>query len=244
MSITPRNIVLDGPDVMSAVLAIGINPISSSGEGSPIYETIDAEAAVSGTYTDGPLEYDFSSTTAIPQQYRAELRPLVGGVDVAGEHYEIERDHDVSSWVDFGFISVGDPSTFLALQSNILGCNGGSPPFAPPFFYVGTDLTDYSIEGTVTDTSEDPETVNPRGIELIFTPPFFRGSIQDGDLEMVVSLTATVNVEDPGEYTETFEFITDASAWDTTDFRDIRGTYGTTSYDANGIQYIWSITLG
>ena len=241
MSLDPRNIVADGPDVMSKVLAIGILPLSSSGEGSPIYTTIDAEASVSGAFTDGFLEYSFSGTTSIDQRTRVEIRSIIGGVDFAGEHYEIIRDNDVSSWVDFGVITGGAELEFVAVQSNILGCNGGTPPFAPPNFICS--ILGY-VDGERIDTEPDPNVTEPRTIELSIIPPYFTGSIQDGDIMMVVALSIKVNVSDSDEYSETLTHEIDASSWTTLDFRDIRGTYGTTSYDTNGIEYIWSVTIG
>jgi len=241
MSLDPRNIVADGPDVMSKVLAIGIDPLSSSGEGSPIYTTIDAEVSVSGAYTDGFLEYSFTGTTSIDQRTRVEIRSIIGGVDFAGEHYEIIRDNDVSSWVDFGVITGVAELEFLSVQSNILGCNGGTPPFAPPNFICS--ILGF-VDGERVDTEPDPNVTEPRAIELSIIPPYFTGSIQDGDLMMVVALSIKVNVSDPDEYSETLTHEIDASSWTTLDFRDIRGTYGTTSYDTNGIEYIWSVTIG
>lgn len=242
MSLEPRNLVCDGPDVFSKVLAIGIDPLSSSGEGSPIYLTIDAEATVSGSYTDGAFEYAFSGSTAIDQLNRIEIRSIVGGVDIAGENYEVTRDNDISSWVDFGFVTLISENEFVAAQSNILGCNGGTPPFAPPGFYHNQIFD--AISGTRTDTDEDPDLVLDRSIGLVFNPPYFTGSIQAGDLKMIISMEATVNEGDPDEYTELFEHEVDCSTWTTLDFRDIRGTYGDTSYDVNGIEYIWSVTIG
>ena len=52
MPLTPRDIVCDGPDAFSKVIAIGIDPLSSSAEASPIYQTINATVSVSGTYTE------------------------------------------------------------------------------------------------------------------------------------------------------------------------------------------------
>jgi len=245
MSFSPRNLVCDGPDAFSKILAIGFEPLISSAEASPIYQTINLECSVNGTYSDGDLDYEFSGSTDIPEQTRLEIRSDIGGVDPVGEHYEIERSHDVSTWIDVGIVFGGDYSpNFAALQYNPLGCNGGTPPFAPPNFYTGSDFTDLSIEGTVTDNSTTPPTVTPKGIKLAFLPPLFRGSIQDGDLEMVVSLNVVVNYGDGDAYSETFEDVTDCSAWTTADFRDIRGTYGATDYDSNGIEYVWSVTIG
>jgi hypothetical protein len=240
MSLDPRNIVADGPDVMSKVLAIGILPLSSSGEGSPIYTTIDAEASVSGNFTSGVYDYSFSGSTTIDQRIRVDIRSIVGGVDFAGEHYEIIRDNDVSSWVDFGVITGGAELEFAAVQSNILGCNGGTPPFAPPNFYPATDIDGY-IDGTRVDNSDPTPISEPSSIQLLFGPPYFTGSIQDGDLKMVVSLAYVI---DSGDFSGSFTYEIDASSWTTLDFRDIRGTYGTTSTDDNGIEYIWSVTIG
>ena len=238
----PRNIVADGPDVFSRVAAIGIDPLSSSAEGSPIYLTIDASVAVSGSYTVGTVTYDYSGITSVTQRTRESIR-IDAGVDMAGENYEIVRDHDPSSFVDFGVIYSSTENTFFATQAHTLGCNGGTPPFAPPTFLLAPSIIEY-IEGTSTDTDPDPDSVQDEAIELSVSPPYFTGSIQAGDLEMIVRLLARVNEGTADEYIETFDIVTDASAWTSLDFRDIRGTYGTTSYDANGIEYIWSVTVG
>ena len=238
MALTPRNIVLDGPDVFSKVAFIGIDPLTSSAEGSPIYETIDAEVSVNGSYTVGTVTYEYAGTANATQRTRESIR-TDATLDISGEHYEIERDHDVSSWIDFGVILSASEDTFAAVQGNILGCNGGTPPFAPPVFLPEPEIVEY-VEGTSTDTSTSPATVNTISVELQLSPPFFTGSIQDGDLKMNVSLRIVEN----GNPAETFTHEIDASAWTTADFRDIRGTYGATDYDSNGIAYVWSVTIG
>jgi len=236
MSLDPRNIVADGPDVMSKVLAIGIDPLASNGEGSPIYETIDAEVTVTGSYTVGTVTSAYSGTTNIIQRTRESIR-TDAMIDIAGVNYEIIRENDVSNWMDFGVIISSSENTFAAVQNNILGCNAGTPPFAPPGFLLAPSIIEY-IDGTIIDT--DPPSVGVISVELNVTPPFFTGSIQNGDLKMNVSL----RVVEYGNPPETFTYEIDASSWAILDFRDIRGTYGTTSYDTNGIEYIWSVTLG
>jgi hypothetical protein len=242
MSIIARNIVCDGPDVMSKVIEIGILPISSSAEGSPIYTTINATVTVAGSYTDGDLTYDYNDTVDLTEQTRTELRSIVGGVDIAGENYEIVRVDGDSSWVDFGVITVVPADTFLAVQSQKLGCNGGSPPFAPPEFLATN--TQAFIDGTRTDDSVAPPVITTPSMELLFTTPYFVGSIKDGDLVFRTTLSVTVNDGDVDQYSESFNHDISATSWATTDFRDVRGTYGETSFDVNGISYTWSVTIG
>jgi hypothetical protein len=234
----PRNIIADGPDVFAKVAAIGIDPLVSSAEGSPIYETIDAEVSVNGSYTVGSVTYEYSGTTSVTQRTRESIR-TDAVIDFAGENYEVVRDHGISSWVDFGVILDASENTFAAVQGNILGCNGGTPPFAPPSFLLAPSIIEY-IDGTSTDTDPDPDLIEAIIVELQIAPPFFTGSIQNGDLKMKVSLRIVEN----GNAAETFTAEIDCSTWDSTDFRDIRGTYGTTSYDTNGIEYVWSVTIG
>ena len=232
----PRNIVADGPDVFSRLAALSYIPLPSSAEGSPIYLTIDAEVAVSGSYTVGTVTYSYTGTTSVTQRTRESIR-----TDAAADtdHYEITRDHDPSSWADIGVIISATANTFSATQWNVLGCNGGTPPFAPPTFLLAPSIIEY-IDGTATDTAPDPDTENPIPLELNVFPPTFTGTIAGGDLKMLVKLRIVEN----GNAAEIFTHEIDASAWTSLDFRDIRGTYGTTSYDANGIEYIWSVTVG
>ena len=138
MSLEPRNLVCDGPDAFSRILSIGIMPINSNADGSPIYLTIDAEATVTGEYTEDDIVYSFSGSTSIDQLNRVDLRSIIGGVDIAGENYEITRNNDLSTWVDFGYITGVSETEFAAVQSNILGCSGGekggTPPLHPSIF--------------------------------------------------------------------------------------------------------------
>lgn len=238
----PRNVIADGPDVFSQLIAIGIDPSASGAEGSPIYQTIDAEVTVSGSYTDGSIDYAFSGTTAITQRTRVAARDAIIGADISGENYELTRADGISSWCDFGVITGIDTLNFTAEQNQTLGANGGSPPFAPPGFNLGSSLEDF-IEGTRTDTAPDPDETVARFIKLTVIAPYFTGSINDGTLRMNVRLDATVNDGESDEYSESFPVEIDPTSWDSADFRDIRGTYGETSYDANGIEYVWSVTV-
>jgi len=244
MPLTPRNIVCDGPDVFSDVVFIGISPLQSHAEASPIYSTIDASVVVSGGYTAGDIEYDYSGSTSINQVSRIAIIDQVTGIEFGGDNFEIDRENDINSYIDVGIISVIPTGNFAALHWQELGCNGGSPPFAPPRFSLAEIITD-TIEGTRTDTSTDPEEETASFVRLTLTPPYFTGTISGGDLELVVELQVEVGYTFSGSaYTESFTDKTDASGWGSPEFRDIRGTYGTTSTDSNGISYTWSITIG
>ena len=232
----PRNIVADGPDVFALDPAASHAAFSLGAEASPIYLTVDASVAVSGSYTVGTVTREYSGSTSVTQRTRAAIR-TDAEVDSAGENYEIKRDHGDSNWGDFGVLMGGASNTFSAVHWNPMGCNGGTPPFAPPTFVLDSFIVEY-VDGTETDTAPDPDTETPITVEVSVVPPFFTGSIQDGDLKMLVRLIAVEN-----GVMETFDEEIDASAWTVTDFRDIRGTYGTTSTDSNGIEYTWSITI-
>ena len=62
-----------------------------------------------------------------------------------------------------------------------------------------------------------------------------------GDLKIVVLLAYVI---DFGSFSGLFTYEIYASSWTILDFRDIRGTYGTSSTDVNGIEYTWSVTVG
>jgi len=232
----PRNIVADGPDVFALPSAVGVGPSPLGAEASPIYLTVDASVAVSGSYTVGTVTREYSGSTSVTQRTRAAIR-TDAEVNVVGENYEIERDHGDSNWGDFGVLQTGASNTFSAVHWNPMGCNGGTPPFAPPSFVLDSFIVEY-VDGTETDTAPDPDTETPITVVLHVFLPIFMGSIQDGDLKMLVRVIAIEN-----GVAEIFREEIDASAWTVTDFRDIRGTYGTTSTDSNGIEYTWSITI-
>lgn len=234
MPLDPRNIVADGPDVMSQLILAASLGIGA--EASPIYETIDASVTVSGTCTDGDIEYVYSGTTSIPQLTRIVLRDYISGVAIA--NYEIERENDASSYADIGIFSGVGVSEFIAILGNVMGCNGGVPPFSPPRFEP-TTILDENLTGTRIDNSVDPPEESPFAISLTLTLPYFIGTIADSNLELLTDLTVSDGVG--GGF---FTASTDASAWTSPDFRDIRGTYGATSYDVNGIEYVWSVTIG
>ena len=233
----PRNIVADGPDVFALASSVSDGLSPHGAEASPIYLTVDASVAVSGSYTVGTVTREYSGSTSVTQRTRAAIR-TDAEVDVVGENYEIERDHGDSNWADFGVLQTGASNTFSAVHWNPMGCNGGTPPFAPPSFVLAPSIVEY-VDGTETDTAPDPDTETPITVEVRVVQPLFTGSIQDGDLKMLVRLVAVEN-----GVMETFYEEIDASAWTVTDFRDIRGTYGKTSTDSNGISYTWSITIG
>jgi len=240
----PRNLVVDGPDAFCSLIVFAIAPSSTGAEGSPIYTTIDADGDATGSWSDGTWDYTFTgSGSIITQRVRQAARDQIIGVDISGENYEITRKYSESSWADIGIISGYDTDKFYAEQGYTLGCNGGVPPFAPPIFRTDTQIISF-VPGLRTNIL-DPSDTNVTSTEIRITPPYFTGSIQDGDLKMVIRMDVWF---DYGTGTPTFleEFLieTDCSSWTTTDFRDIRGAYGETSIDVNGITYTWSITIG
>ena len=254
MAIEPRNIVCDSPDVFSQL--IGVTASTPSGiDASPIYTVRNATVTINGDY-DGEVgtafedyNYSYSNVTLdAVEQTREGLRDLVAGVFF--ENYEVSTSKtEVSSFADILFEDAMPPNTFVATQGDIPSASDQTrQPFAPPSMGGGDPLTHVESDGvdvgvlTITNTPP-PDTILDLSVSMVFNGPFFRGTIEGSDLEMYFTLSGTINQgHQPESVNE--EVTVDASSWGSPDFRDIRGTYGTTSTDENGIEYVWSITIG
>jgi len=239
MSLEPRNFVCDGPDVF-AKLTISPSPAPNATEASPIYTSIDAQVAVSGSYVDGTKTFDFSHTTSITTLTRVAARD---GSTVTIENLEIERDHNVSAYADIAAEPVPGANETIMIGRGLLSGSGLVVPFDPP--NLSSSLLEEVAEiGTVTDTAPDPDTTTAiEGLLSVFAP-YFTGTISGGDLKMVVRMDGLIFVSTAAEYPVSFTKEIDASAWGSPDFRDIRGTYSQTDTDSNGIEYVWSVTVG
>jgi hypothetical protein len=250
MSIIAKNLVADGPDIFGQIHGNDSGMGFSSCEASPIYTTLDASVAVSGNYSGtgsySGIDYDYSCTTSIAQQTRADLRSLIDSITA---NQTVFRDSGDTSYYDLGQITDIPSGQFAATLAVLSGINNQYSPFVPPAFaqsaFGTADGLIESIDpaGTRTDTNADPDDETDLACEITVLPPFFIGDF-GVDLKMVVRITAVMNHGIAEQYTFTDDFEVDASTWDSADFRDIRGTYGKTSYDANGIEYVWSVTVG
>ena len=228
MPLTPRNIICDGPDVMSDVLLSALYTPTGI-DASPIYGTINATCGISGSYTNPNTgdKFTYSNTLTPNQSNRVGLRDSTLLAEL--ENYEFTRDHgEESAWGD---VFMGDSQgvdEFQAIQGTAISSHGRVVPFSPPRFSADIYKYDSDIDSSVT-----------------FLPPSFRGTIEGGDLEMVVSIGVSMNISDGASaYTDSMSFAVDASLWGSPEFRDITGTYGDTTIDSKGITYTWSVTVG
>lgn len=240
MSLTPRNIVADSPLSLEGIAFLTIGDPTGI-EASPIYTQISGACTINGTYNaPGDIDYiyDNAAVNPDPLNTRVALRDLSPFLVL--ESYRIAERYAGYSpfYVDVGATSdiVGD-GEFVAVHGRLVSRT--ISPLSIPIF--STDLVKTNANaGTRRDNTTSPATETDIGATITLKMPFTRGTIEDGDLVIVFQILA--DMESRENYT--MELEVDASGWGSTDFRDIRGTYGTTSTDPDGIEYIWSITIG
>ncbi len=235
MSFTPRNIIADGPDAFSLALRAEYNSGITAIEASPIYTSISGSVYVNGSYSSFGYDYSFGKTMTLGPRTRSDIR--AGITTIEEESYEVERVGAVSTYADLPdlFTAFGHSSSEVVIMHGApVSITGQTLPFAPPAY----SISELSITDTQAGTETDPDgnTTYVTGVFSI-SVPLFRGTIEGGDLEMYFLMQANIS-DGPN-----FEHAIDASSWGTADFRDIRGTYGTTSVDTNGVSYTWSLTL-
>lgn len=238
MSISPKNIVADSPTV-TANLAL---------DASPIYTAIDASVSVAATsYTVD--NYDYAVASASHSFTQLQREPLIDATTsyIAYENEEIdglEAPTYFDGLDDFIFPSSG-AGKFAA---DILSFTDVStPPFSPPRFYTpdATGSQSYFFNEVVTETNNNPDPPEDNLVDIRATvgTPIFTGTILGGDLKMTITFAGVVFGSGPGAGTVTEDVEVDCSSWTSADFRDIRGTYGKTTTDGNGIAYTWSLTV-
>ena len=238
MALSPKNIIADSPAVTTN-LAL---------DASPIYTTIDASVSVAATsYTVD--DYDYAVASASHSFTQLQREPLIDATTsyIAYENEEIdglETPTYFDGLDDFIFPSSG-AGKFAADILNFTDVL--TPPFSPPRFYTpdATGSQSYFFDEVVTETNNDPDPpeVNQVDIRATVGTPVFTGTVLGGDLKMTITFSGVVFGFGPGAGTvnETVEI--DCSSWTSADFRNIRGTYGKTTTDDNGIAYTWSLTV-
>lgn len=243
-----RTIVCDSPAAFTKTLDSAIN-FPNGGDASPIYMTVNASVTINGSYYGTGayenIEYIYNAATITATELnRVAVRDTI--YSAYEPHYEITLSGFASTWVDI-FDEDSIPSdSFIAIFASLPStASQDYMPFSPPKFDRGNspfiDLSGTSV-GTRRDHSAGPPSDNNMDVTLGIDGPLFRGSIAGGDLEMYFTLTGTIN--QPYE-TESIneEIAVDCSSWDSTDFRDITGTYTQLDTDANGITYDWEIVI-
>lgn len=242
--LTPENKVLNSPRVID-MLAI---------ESSPIYQTLDASVSVSGgSFTLDGYDYEVSSVSKTFDQLERERAvevSLSGGMFYVNEEVNI---YGIRSYYDGlnDLLFASNAGKFVALNRNLDNrLNAFSLPFSPPEFLTpngsGSFFHRFVDAVEITDPDGTPPTnVKEKDVLVSVSAPVFTGNLLDGNLKMIIDFSASVQGwfnTNSGSVIDSIEI--DCAAWGTPEFRDIRGTYGTTSTDDNGISYTWSITIG
>lgn len=235
-TIEVRNVVINNPRVLDFLLI----------DSSPIYSTIDGSVSVTGgSFTIDDKDFVVSSAShTFPQLVREHSFEVTTGIFYENQEIDV---FGVTSYYDgLDDLLFGSNSGKFIAESRPVSShlNSFSQPFSPPFFYTpnATGNLDHGFEDIVeiTDTTgTPPSNVSTRDLFVTVGTPIFTGDLLDGDFKLVVLFGAVI--QGLPSYTDSLEI--DASAFGSPELRDIRGTYGATSTDDNGIEYVWSITL-
>lgn len=241
MSLTPKNLRIDGLDVISDLILLGVPADDTGFDGSPIYTQLDASVTIDGSYSLGAVDYSYSSAVlTMPTLTRIGLR------DALMTPFAIETRYPVPGRFRTHTADIGGTSGVIPSGRFVAGhvrqVSVHNPvPFEPPAFYGDTSIV-VDPAGTKTDNGTTPATVTDLAASAIWSVGF-TGAIETGDLVFKVYMSVTVNLGDGDEYTVDLSDDIDASAWGMADFRDIRGTYSPSGTDGNGITYTGSLTI-
>jgi hypothetical protein len=251
MSLAPRNIVIEGPDVFGNMGAITFGEPSGI-DAPPFYASFSGEVTINGSYygtgSFSDIEYVYSSILMETQPLtRIGLRDASLNVTAFDEQYEITRKTDPSAIADIGGAGTSSDGNCVACCAFLMAPSGQFVPLSVPLF-ASTGFPTFDPDdgtGTRIDHSTDPATEADILVSAVFSGPTFTGTIGEADFRMRFAVRITFFTASGEINSDVFDFTDeiDVSAWSTADFRDIRGTYGATSYDANGIEYVWSVTI-
>lgn len=254
MSLEPRNIVVDGPDVFGNAGSLTFGEPSGV-DAPPFYSSFSGALAMSGSYYGAAgtayedIEYDFNGISMATQELeRIGLRDPLLGLTAFEIRYEINRNTDPNAFIDIGGANALADGKCIACCAFRGAPSGQFVPLSVPWFQsAGNPSFDPDAGvGVRRDHSNDPPTESDILVNASFIGPSFTGTIGESDFRMKFSVRVTFFTESDeiNSLERNFNVEVDVSSWTTLDFRDIRGTYGTTSTDPNSIEYAWSVTIG
>jgi len=251
MSLTPKDIRVEGPDVFGNLAVVTLGEPSGI-DAPPFYESFHGELTMNGSYYGSGfysnIEYVYSSVLMETQELtRIGLRDPLLDVMAFEEGYEVVRNTDPSGFADIGGTTASADGKCAAFCGFVQAPSGQFVPLSVPWFTsAGSPSFDPDPGiGVRRDHDDDPVTEIDILVYPSFTGPYFTGTIGESDFRMKfgVRVTFFTTTGELNPDVRSFEVEVDVSAWTSFNFRDIRGTYGATSYDVNGIEYVWSITL-
>lgn len=222
MSVEAKNSVADGLGIFDLIAEYFVSSNSLLLEASPIYQTLDMEWEISGSYSDGTYNYDYSYTTSAPQRTRESIRTSIVS-------YTARAIGGYGESLSTDFAYAGDPATdkihigVIPALYDEYGKAFYSPLYQPIQFNGGLYEEIGAVVGTRTKISDS--TVDDIGADItILTPTFFASSILGRTLVDTWSFAAT----------GIFDSV-DLTTYSDTDWRDLRGTYNFSATDSNGI---------
>lgn len=248
-ALDPVDIVCDSHEAFRQIIfTVPYAPIGA--DASPIYQTMNGQVTINGSYfgdvgtayEDREYIYDNVTLTMV-ELTRIGLRDLPGGVYVALPNYVINPPHFSGIQTDLLYYGIYDTfEKFEAVCGSLPSYGDSHQPFAPPNIYGSLNHVEADGFDTGEVILESTGTVIKSSTFLYIAGPYFRGKIEDGDLEMYFRLDGTIN--HPYQYQNVAEeLVINASSWGESDFRDVRGTYTTVSTDSRGMTFDWTVTL-
>jgi hypothetical protein len=256
MSIKVRSIMAESPRAFQ-VLNKYVNPIRQeagsswepSVEASPIYEELTAEVSISGSYTDGNIDYDYSYTgsktwTRVPMVGDSSLwmNKIYDDVFII---YINGVQETLEASVGVNIYDIATDGFIMALYP-ALEMTSGDRMFAPAYpaalIYPGSAIEESVIIGTQTNNAFSPPVVT----DIIGTPSVFLSfgyASTPTDPRFIFDLfriSGGIFLPENGGRATIDE---DTSVWSPAKWRDFRGTYSATEVDTNGITTTLDVIL-
>lgn len=235
MSLSPRNIVVNNPKVVSEIILRTPLLFSSGFEASPIYQDISGTLTIDGSYSDGDFNfiYDNAVITIDPLERIAKRDCLPATPVIIERSISDERvDETVSIIIPSGKFTA---TSGFRIARNL---QNRATPLDPPILQGDFTKTN-PTSGILRDNSVSPPVDTDISADLSFSIGPLSGSISAGNAVFFVRAVISTSTGDGGSFDKEI----DASAFTTPDWRDIRGTYSQTDTDVNGITYTWSFTI-
>ena len=229
--------------------------LSGSGaliEHSPIYTEFSAEVNISGSYTSGFFDFDYSYTGS-----KTWTRTPIVGDSTAGmtkiENYNPHPINGVYETLYGSVASLGPPEAGKFVMGLRPAMDKPSGPFDDPapmyvpqypaaaFFLDSAIMDSAAVIGTQTNNNFSPPVVTDIISDIVVFPSFvFSDTITDP--RQIVDVFSIIGGSDFQDYRA---FITeDLTLWSAAKWRDFRGNYSATETDANGITTTLDVTLG
>lgn len=215
-------------------------------EHSPIYTEFTAEVNITGSYTDGSIDYAYSYTGNRTWTRIAMVGDSSFGMDkIANNAGPI----DINGVFETPEASVGQvvtPGTdeFLMGLRPALDMTSVSPMFVPQYpaalFHFNGSIETSAVIGTRTDNGVSPPVITDIVQNVSVGQPTFTFLFAPTDPRHIVDV---MNITGGAQFRLFATINEDLTAWSLAKWRDFRGAYTATEVDVNGITTTLDVTF-